>query len=155
MSQVSKILDDSTILAAASWLEELGTNGALANKLKALLAVKEHGITEVAKIFCVTRGTLTSWIKLVKNGSSPDDLMSKPKAPRKSLLAAAERMVVKGWLQENGNLIIEAVRLKILQTWGIAISKSSVHRLIQQLDFAYITPRPQHHKQDQKTHAAF
>ncbi len=36
----------------------------------------------------------------------------------------------------------------ILENMNVKLSSATAHRIMQRLDFSYITPRPRHHKQD-------
>ena len=147
MSQISKLLDKEVVLAAERGLELLGKNGALAKKLQAIIAAKEHGITLVAEVFGVTRATLTAWIKSLKYGTL-EDLLPKPKTPRKSLLSPAQKQIIKQWIATNPKLTIAALRLKIAEDLQVNVSQATAHRLLKNLGFSYITPRPRHYKQD-------
>jgi transposase len=42
------------------------------------------------------------------------------------------------------------VKIRILEAFGLNVSRSTVHREMQKMKFSYITPRPVHHKQDPK-----
>jgi transposase len=147
MSQVSKLLEDGIVKLAKQELEKLGKTGLVARKLQAIISAKEFGITHVSNVFCITRVTLTSWIKLLKRGSSLD-LEPKPKRPKKSLLSPAQLMIMKGWIDEDSSITINQVRIRIEEEMGVKISKSGIHKIIKKLEFSYITPRPSHHKKD-------
>ncbi len=56
------------------------------------------------------------------------------------------------WIEENPNITIKEVKVKILEEFGLNISKSTVHSEMQKI---YITPRPMHHKQDPKKQEEF
>lgn len=154
MSQISKMLDDKVYKMAKEGLNRLGKSGIVARKLQAVISAKTYGITQVSKILGVTRTTLSSWIKSIKNGSV-DDLVPKPKKPRPSLLNSQQQAVVLSWLKINPNITIRELRIKIESEFKTVISKSTVHRMIQRLGLAYITPRPKHYKQDKKSQEQF
>ena len=67
MSKISKILDTSVVEAAEQALKKLGKHGYVSKKLNAVIAASKHNITEVAKIYDISRTTLTSWIKHIKD----------------------------------------------------------------------------------------
>ena len=55
---------------------------------------------------------------------------------------------VKKWIELNPNITINALKIKIEGEWEITLSKSTVHKVMKDLNFSYITPRPRHYKQD-------
>lgn len=62
---------------------------------------------------------------------------------------------MKAWIQGNPNITIKELRLQIQSELGKEVSKSTAHNLIKELGFAYITPRPRHHKQDKLAQSEF
>ena len=69
MGRTSKLLTSEVAARAESHLSTLGKSGAVAIKLRAVGAAYKHGITMAAKVFGITKATLISWIKHVKNSS--------------------------------------------------------------------------------------
>ena len=102
----------------------------------------------VAEIYDITRKTLTSWIKCVKNDNL-SGLSAPAERKRKNKLNDTQRTGIMEWLKADSQLTLEAIRLKIKEQYNIEISKSTVHREIQKQNYSYIKPRPQHFKQDQ------
>ena len=147
MAGISKLVDETLELRAIEELKALGKIGEVANKLRAVIASKSNNITYVAKIFMVTRMTLNLWIKSFKKDGALG-LVDKPKKPRGSRLNPDQLSVVEGWLKENCSLTINALRIKIIDHFGIELSMATAHRIIKKLDFSYITPRPKHYKQN-------
>jgi transposase len=154
VSQVSRLLEEEVVAFAKKELERLGKAGIIARKLQAIISAKEYGITHVSKVFGITRTTLTSWIKLLKNGSSLD-LEPKPKRPRKSLLSRPQIEIMKGWIETNSGITLNQLRIRIQEEMSVIISKSAIHKIIRKQDFSYITPRPSHHKKDPTHNAEF
>ena len=66
MAQTSKLLDQTVVQTAQTALKKMGRHGYVATKLNAVIAAHRHGITAVAKIYGISRTTLTMWIKHVK-----------------------------------------------------------------------------------------
>lgn len=153
MTRVSNLLTEAMVSEASAELEKLDKNSILGRKLYAVVSAKQHGIKKVAEIRNISRASLTSWINKLSVGS-PKDLEPKPRKPRSPIIAGHEA-TIKGWLSKDSNLTIKALRIRIEEELGIKISKSTVHRLIWKLEFAYITPRPVHHNQKQGSHEEF
>jgi transposase len=148
MAQTSKLLDDKVVEKAKDQLRKVGKAALMTRKLEAIISAKKHGITKVAEIYDITRKTLTSWIKCVKNDNLTG-LSAPAGRKRKSKLNDTHRTKIIEWLKADSQLTLEAVKLKIKEIYNIEISKSTVHREIQRLNYSYIKPRPQHFKQDQ------
>lgn len=146
MPATSKLLDDSTFMRAKEGLNQIGKSAVISKKLQAIVSAKTHGISKVAAIYNVTNKSLTSWIKSLRNGSLYD-LVPKNKATRKPLLGECEKKIILKWIEQDSNLTIKKIRLKIKKEMQITVSKSTVHRLIKKLGFSHITARSKHHKQ--------
>jgi transposase len=149
MARRSKLLNDKVVAFAKDNLAKLGKNGEVAIKLRAIISAKEHGITFVAKAFGKTKATLISWIKHVHN-ELPELLSVQKGRGRKSLLTEAQKEIVKSWLFSDHSLSIIKVKERIKTEMAVDISRSTVHRLMKELNFSYITPRPKHYKQDKQ-----
>ena len=61
MAPSSKLLDDVVVEKAKIALKKIGKSALCARKLEAVISAKKHGITQVAKVYGITRTTLTSW----------------------------------------------------------------------------------------------
>lgn len=147
MTSTSKLLDQLVVEKAKMALKKMGKSALCARKLEAVLSAKEHGITQVAKVYGVTRTTLTSWIKLIKSDKI-ERLNAPPERKRKSKLNDEQKEQILKWIKDNSQLTIKAIVIQIEQVFGINVSKSTVHREIQNLGYSYIKPRPKHFKQD-------
>jgi transposase len=147
MTSSSKLLDDAVVEKAKMALQKIGKTALSARKLEAVISAKKHGITQVAKVYGITRTTLTSWIKHIKNDNM-DRLNAPPERKRKSKLNDEQRKQILEWIKDNSQLTINATRIKIEQVFGVSLSKSTVHREIRNLGYSYIKPRPKHFKQD-------
>ena len=147
MSQSSKLLNKTIVEIARKELQKLGKFGKIANKLQAIIASNAHSITKVADIFGYTRATITSWIKLLKNGDV-SGLNDKPKKHRRWLLKEEQMQIIGNWIKEDSNITILGLCTKVKENIVIIVSKSTMHRIMKKLNFSYITPRPKHYKQD-------
>lgn len=148
MARTSKLLTEKIVKQAQMGLENLGQNGMIALKLKAIISTKKHGLTTVADVFGTTKATLISWIKRIDE--SLEQLNVQPGRGRKSLLSIEEEAIVKDWLSQDSQLTIDRVKIKIEKELKKCLGRSTIHRLMKKLSFSYITPRPRHHKQDAK-----
>jgi transposase len=154
MAGISKLLDEASQNRARAELKALGSRGEVANKLKAIIAVKDHGVSQVAKIFNVTRMTLTNWVKSFNNGDS-SSLLTKQKNPRSSKISNERMKIIEQWIAEDSSMTISKLCKRILDDFGVVVSMSTAHRVMQRLKFAFITPRPRHYKQDPHAQAEF
>jgi transposase len=147
MAGVSKLLDESVVEYAQKNLKTIaGKNALLMQKLQAVISAKKHGIKKTAEFYEISRTTLTSWIKHLRNKA-----LEKLKAPserrRKTRLNDQHRIQIKQWIEENSQLTINQVHERIKQEFEINLSRATVHREMKRLGLAYITPRPKHFKQ--------
>ncbi len=151
MTQTSKLLTEEIADLAKKELKNQGNAGIVAARLTIILAAKEHGITDVCRIHGISRTTLTSWIKLLAKGI--EELKNKPKKPKSPL--TEHEVKIKNWIDENPNITVREIIVKIQDELGFTIGQTSVRRVIKKLNFSYITPRPRHHKQDKTLHPEF
>ena len=147
MPSSSKLLDDAVVEKAKIALRKIGKSALCARKLEAVIAAKKHGITQVAKVYDITRTTLTSWIKHIKSNRI-DRLNAPAERKKKSKLNNEQRKQIAEWIVADSQLTINAILIKIEQVFAISMSKSTVHREIQKLGYSYIKPRQKHFKQD-------
>ncbi len=147
MPRVSKLINDNIVAYAENQLKKMGNHAMLARKLEAIIAASKHGIKAVAKIYDISRTTLTEWIKHIG-----EENLSKLKAPeerkRNSILNDSDRSEIKKWIDENPQITIKAIVIKLSEELGKSVSKSTAHREVKNLRYSYITPRKQHTKQD-------
>ncbi len=148
MSRTSKLLTKETVALAESNLLRLGKTGAVAVKLRAIISASKHGITTVAKCFGITKGTLISWIKHVKNESLELLTVQKGRG-RKNIVTDEHKKIIRQWIESDSQITIDRLKSKITTELGMKIGRSTVHRLMKSLSYSYITPRPIHYKQDQ------
>jgi transposase len=154
MSRKSLLLSQELAESAKLELKKLGGNALVARKLEAIVAACSHGITEVAKVFNIRHMTLRSWIKRFLE-SRIEQLKAPSSRKRKSILNDSDRMAIKKIIDENSQVTIDFMVHKVREICGKNISRSSMHREIQKLKYSYVTPRPQHYKQDKEKVEAF
>jgi transposase len=134
-------------------LRTMSEDNRAAIRLRAIVSVKECGVNVVAKVFNITGATLRSWIKSYQS-SGVAGLEYQPGRGRKSKLLDLHREAIRRWTGEDCNLTLNAILIKLEEEYQLSSSKSAVHRALHELGISYITPRPQHYKQD-KSHVEF
>lgn len=153
MSRLS-ILDEKTVETARSALKHLGTQGFVANKLKAVISANKHGICLTADVFNINRKTLTSWIKEVKSGNIAG-LEIQSGRGRKLKITKEHEAQMESWLEQDPNITIDQMLQKIIKKFKVKLSRATTHRAMQRISFSYIKPRPLHYKQEQHGHEEF
>jgi transposase len=117
---------------------------------------------EAAQIGGVTRQIVRDWV-LRFNGGGPDALISR-KAPGKSpLLGSVEREALAAVIEDGPMPAIDGVvrwRLVDLVQWvwdkfGISISRQTLGRELQAMEFRKLSARPRHHAQAEGAVEAF
>jgi transposase len=154
MSRKSLLLSQELAESAKLELKKLGSNVLVARKLEAIIAACNYGITEVAKVFNIRHMTLRSWIKRFLE-SRIEQLKAPPSRRRKSILNDSDRAIIKKIIEENSQITVDIMVQKVQEICGKKISRSSMHREMQKLEYTYITPRPQHYKQNKEKVEAF
>lgn len=149
MTKSSKLLDQDVVRIAKKELQKLGQYGYVSKKLQAVIAASEHGIKDVARIYNVSRNSITSWIKIIKKGDI-ESLKAPKTRKRKQILNKEWMNIVKDWIMENPNITAKELRERIAKEFNIELSLSTAYRTIKRLNFSYITPRPRHYKKDEK-----
>lgn len=145
MARTSKLIDTEVIRKAQQGLKQIGKNALLARKLEAVLAASKHGIKQVAKIYDISRTSLTEWINRLKNGTL-DQLCAPAQRKRKSIMVDDERKLIQEWLESDPQMTIDQVQQKFKIKTGKDVSRSTMHREMKKLNFSYITARKQHYK---------
>lgn len=154
MALVSKLLDETVVELAKEMLKKVRNNAYVSKKLQAIIAAKESSISTVARVCKISRTALTEWIKHLKL-ERIEKLFAPAERRRKTILNQNQREQVEKWVQENPNITIKEVKVKILKEFGLSIGKTTVHREMKKMKFSYITPRPVHHKQDKEKQEEF
>ncbi len=154
MSRSTQLLSPNEYNYAQQCLKELGKNGEQGRRLQAIISVEQHGITQVAKVFNITRSTLTLWIKAFK-ADSTEGLTIKKGRGRKRLLTVDQEEVIKNMILEQSSITIDELADRIEEGFSIRLGRSTVHRLMKRLRFSYMTPRQRHYKADPQKQEEF
>lgn len=148
MHRKSALLNKSVVAFVKAELKKLGEYAYIGKKLQAVIAASKHGITDVAKIYDISRTTLTEWIRRLGQ-ENIDKLKAPEERKRRSILDLKQKEVIKEWIAANPNITIKELQIIIRDKLSMEVSKSTVHRTMKLLSFSYQTPRPKHYKQDQ------
>ena len=148
MSGVTQLVNAKTIEIAKSYMLNLGKYGAIANKLKAVIATQQHGISKVAEIFNISRSTLTLWIKSV-NSNKIEELTVAEGRGRKPKLNPKQLLIVEGWLIKDPSITVSKLADRILRELNVDVAIPTLYKIVRSMSFSYITPRPKHYKQDE------
>ena len=149
MTKSSNLLDQKVVRIAKEELKKLGHYGYVSKKLQAVIAASEHGIKDVARIYNVSRNSITSWIKSIKK-MDIESLKAPKTRKRKQILNNELMNIAKDWIIENPNIIAKELRERVAKEFNIELSLSTAYRAIKRLNFSYISPRPRHYKKDEK-----
>jgi transposase len=154
MSGISKVISESLYKKVQDALKEVSKSGDVSRKLQAIKSSKEHGISTVSKIFGVSRVSIMSWIESFSK-LGPEGLKLKAGRGRKAKVSDDELKKIQIWINDDPNITIKKVILKIEEDFGKALSIGATHNLLKKLNFSYITPRPSHYKKDNSSHEEF
>lgn len=154
MTKSSNLLDQDVVRIAKKELKKLGQYGYVSKKLQAVIAASEHGIKDVARIYNISRNSITSWIKSIKK-MDIESLKAPKTRKRKQIISDELMSIIKNWIIENPNIIAKQVQKKLIQEFMLDVSLSTAYRAIKRLNFSYITPRPSHYKKDEKLVSEF
>jgi transposase len=147
MSGVSKAISEELLDAVEKALSVSIKQGDVSRKLQAIKSAKKHGIKLVADVFDVSRVSILQWVKsFAANGV--EGLKLKVGRGRNSILSDAEKAKVREWIDEDCNVTIKEIQLRIEAVFNKTLKKSAAYNLMKSLGFSYITPRPSHYKQD-------
>ncbi|WP_410543307.1 hypothetical protein [Wolbachia endosymbiont of Litomosoides brasiliensis] len=102
----------------------------MCKKIKCCDCSKKYSVTTLAKIYCILRTALTAWIKHPKFGRE-EKLFTLPQRRRKTRLNWGQFKQVEVWMQENPNITIKEMRIRIQEKLSLNVSKSIVHRSMQ------------------------
>lgn len=143
------IIDKDLCDKAKQAMSKMGKVGTLSKKLQAIISSHEHGIKKVSEVMNVSKASIYLWSKQLQRGDL-EGLVNKSKHQDGIKIKKHHKESIKTWLEENPNLTIKEVRILLQDNFDIVVSKSSVHRVIQNGGFAYITGRKKHYKQDKE-----
>ncbi len=114
MARTSRLLTSEVVSLAEDGIAKLGKTGQVAIKLRAVIGASKCGISSCAKAFDVTKTTLISWIKQVKNNKEFIQSLSVQKGRgRKPPLNKDQELMVRQWMKEDSQITINKLKHKI------------------------------------------
>ncbi len=154
MAGKSKAISEDLFLRCKAALKKQSKQSRIGIRLQAIISAKTHGITKVAKIYGITRSTLMSWIKGFAK-EEEQGLVIKSGRGRRRIFNAEDEKAILGIINKDPDITIDRLRIIIKDKLKIKASRATIHRVMQKLGFAYITPRASHYKTDTKAKEAF
>ena len=147
MGSPVRLITEELYERGKSMLSSMSQVNRAAVRLRAIVSARDHGVNLVAKVFDISTNTLRSWVRGFANGDLAG-LDYKSGRGRKSKISDEHKTAIYTWLEEDSNLTLNHVVIKLGEAFAIKSSKSAVHRVLHKLKLSYITPRPIHYKQD-------
>ena len=143
------IIDKELFKKAEASMRKMGKVGTVAKKLNAVMASYKHGIKLASEVMEVSRSSIYLWSRQIKEGKV-EELRNKSKHQDGIKVKKAHKEAIKVWLTEDPSLGIKEVKQLLEEEYNIAVSRSTVHRVMRNCGFSYITSRKQHYKQDKE-----
>lgn len=144
----SKVITESLYNSLERSSKEIGQYFVIAHRANIIKLSYKHGVSKVADMFSISRSTIYFWANSFKR-EGLEGLKNKSKHQGGLLLKDIHRKTVKEMLQTSPSLTIKEVGIKLEKKFNLRVSKSSIHLLMKDCGFSYITSRPQHYKQNQ------
>lgn len=156
MTRQTKAISEELLEKCKLELKKSGVKGEAGRRLQAIISAKTHGILKVAEIYNISRTTLMRWIERIEEKEGKTFALVQPGRGRKSLLNDSQKNQLKKYIEKEGaTLSAKKLQHHIDRTFGVKTSHVTAYRLLKELGFSYITPRPKHHKQDKSTQEEF
>ena len=137
-----QLITDDLYAEAVETLKNLNKAGRAAVRLRAIVSAKEMGVELVARVFNITSNTLRAWVKSFRDGDL-EGLDYKPGRGRKSNLQPIHLQEIQKLTEENSNITLNALVIKLQEKFSIKTSKSAVQRAIKGIGLSYIIPDPE------------
>jgi transposase len=153
MPKITKIIDKELESKAQKALDEVGSDGVVALRLKAIIASYKHGLKKVSEVYDINRSSLHRWAALFKKGGAAA-IKNIPK-PSRSKLSIEQQDQIKSWVLSDSGLTIKAIKIQIKENFDINLEKSSIHRMLKKLGFSHITGRKKHYKSNESAQSEF
>jgi transposase len=160
MSRPKVLVDAVTAAKAEAYLVSI-RDAKLVIQLKAILAVRDRPVAEVAQVLRISKRSIFRWVHRLRDGGA-DALRDRPKGHRRSKLddkqkAAVECWVVNGQTPQGQPVLwtVERLRAAIAKEFGILVGKTPLWLLLKKMELAPRRPRPVHAKADPAAQAAF
>ena len=135
-------------------LKTTGKTGRVAIKLQAIISAGRYSISEVSKVYGISRPTLTSWIKSFLNNKEAG-LKIKIGRGRKKIIDQSKEQEIKQKIAIDPNITMKKIKIYIKKKYKIEVSISTIYRIVKRLGFSHITARPLHYKTEIKEQEKF
>jgi transposase len=160
MARPKTVFSESLASRAKADMVSLG-NHKILQKLQAIVAATSFPIETVAQVMGVAAESIWRWAKAYqKNGL--EGLYPRPKKPRSSKLALAQKDTVLAWIDERKNSAgervhwtLERLQYAIMQEFGVILSVPSIWVWLRKENRMLKVPRPRHAKADIQAQEAF
>ena len=124
MTRIKALRDNQIFEESERLLKEIPFSK-ISIKLKGIVAIKNNNISKVSEVLGVSRNSLKSWVKnFDKDGI--EGLRPKKRRSKKPKLDENQKLEVKSWIDNNPNLTLKEIRLKINNIFSISISSSGL-----------------------------
>ena len=128
---------------------------AAAKRYQALwLRKKGLGVAATAEAVGTTTETLRQWVKRAVAEGLDALAGRKPGSGARPKLPPAQREQVLAWADATPRLTMAALRRRVAEEWGVAMSETQVWALVRGRGFRRVVPRRQHHRADPDAQAA-
>jgi len=155
MSRTTNAISDKLCEVCKIELKKQGIRGETGRRLQAIISAKKHGIKAVAKVYNISRSTLMRWIARYEHGGV-ESFAVKAGRGRRCKLSDKQKIEIQKHIEKNGaTLSSKELKAFIRDAFNVCISVITAYRLLKNLGFSYITPRPIHHKQNAASHEGF
>jgi transposase len=118
------------------------------------LRKKGLSVAATAEAVGITTETLRQWIKRAAAEGLDSLAVRKAGSGARPKLNAAQQEQVLAWADATPRLTLPALRRRIAQEWGVALSETQVWALVRGRGFRRVVPRKQHHQADPAALAA-
>lgn len=136
-------------------------DGALATRLKAIIAYAEHSAEEIAAIFKVSPRSIFRWVHTYR-AQGLEGLRDQPKGHYPSKFTAQQKATILSWVTSGkaatGNAVhwtVKRLQHEIQEVYGITISQPGLWKNLRKWNLVIKKPRPVHDKTDPATQTAF
>ena len=139
-------------------LASAARDGEQTRRLMALAAIYDgKNRTEAAAIGLMDRQTLRDWV-IRFNGQGPDGLINKKPSGRLLKFTAEQKRQLTEIVEEGpANQVPGLIRWRCIdlvgvvkERFGVECHEATIGRLLKELGFSHISPRPQHPKQNEQ-----
>ncbi|RZI46795.1 helix-turn-helix domain-containing protein [Rickettsiales endosymbiont of Peranema trichophorum] len=131
-----QLITESLYVEAVRELSNLREDNRVGMRLRGIVSAKEHGVNVVSKVFNITTNTLRAWVKGYRdNGLS--GLYYKPGRGRKSKLQENHCDAIKQWLEEEPNLTLSKLVVRLKEVFDLDTSSAGVYRTLLKMKLSY------------------